>query len=156
METEAKSSKENKSSFKQAGKQSFGSYPNQPASSQSACQASLLSGWGWQQELAKQSHGERARDRQREKERRSFHYTKTLIILLLPLSLSPSLVLSHRREIPLVKVTDADNFISGRRHSFIMADDSHIFVGGDTKQRISHHHCVSCVCVCVGGLVLSI
>lgn len=44
LETQAKSSKGNKSSFKQAVKQSFGSYPNQPASSQSACQASLLSG----------------------------------------------------------------------------------------------------------------
>lgn len=64
VETEAKSSKENKSSFKRAGKQSFGSLPNQPASSQSACQASLLSGWGWQQELAKQSDGERARNRE--------------------------------------------------------------------------------------------
>lgn len=68
LETEAKSSKGNKSSFKQAVKQSFGSYPNQPASSQSACQASLLSGWGWQQKAAKQRDRERARDKERKRE----------------------------------------------------------------------------------------
>lgn len=113
---EAKSSKRNKPSFKQAGKQSFGSYPNLPANSQSACQASLLSDWGWQQELAKQRDGEkRTRDREAEKEREGVFITqKDFSSSSRPLPLA----LSHRGEIRRVKVTDIDNCISGKRDNY--------------------------------------
>lgn len=125
-----------------AGKQSFGSHPNLPATSQSACQASLLSDCGWQQELAKQRDKERTRD----KGSGSFHYRKTLILLLFP-----PLVLSNHREILWVKVTDIDNSISGRWHNYsefyYCYWQPHI-CRRRYKACISHHRCIY-VCACV-------
>lgn len=159
METEAKSSKGNKSSFKHAGKQSVGSDPNQPARSQPACQEptslpgrapslpplrlTLAARTG----RAERDRG-RTREGQREEERGSFHYTKTLLLLLLPpfaLVFIPA-----QREMLWVKVTDADNCISQADGTITLdrniVTDSDVFAGGDAKRPPSPL-CVVCMCV---------
>lgn len=108
---EAKSRKVNKSSFKHTGKQSLGSYPTQCgiAANQPARPLFLQSEAGTRNRpsIETEKEGEMDKDREREREMECL-YTKLLILPFLSFSFYLML---------WVKVTSADNCITGKLHN---------------------------------------